>query len=358
MSIYVHLYFLFFWIFCILWAFWFYIYLKYWKVFFCKYFLLVTLIYSIWYFLFILFYFNIYILGKELIIFFIPFIIFILFLLKKYYLLDFILYIKNIKKNSKIDKLSNNLDKQIDKKIIEYNNLISRQREFIIMSSHEIKTPVASSIFLIDWLINDVNEWNCNKKEIIWNLKLLNEQFVKLWELVNKIFQIQKYDIKKIDLFIEKVNLENLLLKKIERFKKEHIKINFTLNIDKKIWFVEIDKVQFKQVIDNLLNNSLKFCKNLRPIIDILVKIKKKNIIISIEDNWEWFKNIDVKTIFNKYISWNKNYWNNINFWIWMWLYLCKKIIEKHNWKIKARVSNKLWWAKFIINIPIQYKKK
>jgi hypothetical protein len=38
--------------------------------------------------------------------------------------------------------LNINLDKKVDEKTIEYNNLISKQKEFISMSSHEIKTPV------------------------------------------------------------------------------------------------------------------------------------------------------------------------------------------------------------------------
>jgi len=261
-------------------------------------------------------------------------------------------HLKYLEIYSEINELNVNLDKKVDEKTIEYNNLLSKQKEFISMSSHEIKTPVASSIFQIDCLIDDFKTWELSQDKIKDDLNILNSQLLKLWELVNKIFKVQEYDIKKIELFIEKINLKNLFLKEIETFKKINPRTKINFSIDDEISFIEIDKVQFKQVIDNLLNNAIKFSNKSKSIIYIKINKKNDNLIISIEDNWKWFENIDTKTIFDKYISWDIS-----TVWIWMWLYLCKKIVEMHNWKIKARDSIKLLWAEFIIKIPIEYKK-
>jgi hypothetical protein len=49
-----------------------------------------------------------------------------------------------------------NLDKKIDEKTIEYNNLLNKQTDFISMISHEIKSPLGSCIFQIDSIIDDL----------------------------------------------------------------------------------------------------------------------------------------------------------------------------------------------------------
>jgi two-component system phosphate regulon sensor histidine kinase PhoR len=171
---------------------------------------------------------------------------------------------------------------------------------------------------------------------------------LKLWNLVNKIFTVEEYDIKEIKLFIEKINLYILIIDETDRFKKVNKKLKLNLEIDKNIWYIEIDKVQFTQVIDNLLNNALKFSDNKYPIINIKCYLEWKYIVIKIEDNWKWFKDIDINNIFWKYTTWTLS-----TVWIWLGLYLCKKIISMHNWIIKAKNSRKLWWACFILKIPV-----
>jgi len=47
--------------------------------------------------------------------------------------------LKYIKIYGKINDLTVNLDKKIDEKTMDYNNLINKQKEFISVISHEIK---------------------------------------------------------------------------------------------------------------------------------------------------------------------------------------------------------------------------
>ncbi len=268
---------------------------------------------------------------------------------------DFVWYlvwhIRYMKIYHKMNELSINLDKKVDEKTLRYNSLLSRQREFISMSSHEIKTPVWSAIFQIDSIIDDFNEWEIPKEKLEKELNILNKQLLKVWDLVNKIFTVEKYDLKNIKLFIEKIDLNILFENEIDRYKEENKKIKISLDIDEKIWYIEIDKVQFTQIIDNLIYNSIKYSnnKNLEISIKCIRKIEK--VIITIEDNWDWLNTNDINNIFWKYFTWELS-----SVWIWMWLYLCKKIVTMHYWTIEAENSKKLWWAKFTITIPKKHK--
>ena len=262
-------------------------------------------------------------------------------------------HLKYLRIYEEINDLNLNLEKKVDEKTIEYNTLLNKQKEFIWMTSHEVKMPITNAIFQMDFLVDEFDEWNHDDTYFSKQLSILSEQLIKLWELVNTIFKVEKYDIKEIKLFIETINLNKLILKEIKRFKRVNKKSEINLKIDDEIWYVEIDKVQFIQVIDNLLNNAIKFSSKNNSKINIICRIVKKYIIIKIEDNWIWFKNINIKNIFWKYeTGWAKTIW------MWLWLYLCSKIISMHNWTIKAKKSKILWWASFIIELPIKHKLK
>lgn len=256
-------------------------------------------------------------------------------------------HVKYMEIYSEINYLNLNLDKEVDRKTMEYNNLINRQKEFISMASHEIKTPVTASYMQIESIIDDVNSWEYTELYLKDELNILQEQISKVADLVKNIFTAQQYDIKDIWLYIEKVKLKNIVIWEYDILQRIYPLIDFQIEIPESIGFIELDKIQFIQVISNLLNNAIKFLDNDNPIIRIKSKSLLKNIELTIEDNWPGFHNWAEKIIFEKYVTWK---WKSV--WIGMWLYLCKKIVELHWWKIVAKKSVDLWWAKFKILIP------
>lgn len=256
-------------------------------------------------------------------------------------------HLKYIQIYSKINYLSLNLDKEIDKKTIKYNNLINKQKEFISVASHEIKTPIMSSSFHIDSLIDDISDNKVTINDIKEELLILKNNLYNLSDLTKVLFDIQRSDFWKINLYIEKIKLENIFIHQINLSKKMFPNLDIIFYYDKKIWYIDIDKVQFTQVISNIISNAIKFSDKNRPTISISVKSLYENIIIIVEDNWKWFKDYDKDIIFEKYSTW---IWKSI--WLWLGLYLCKKITELHFWSIYADNSDKLWWALFKIIIP------
>ena len=184
-------------------------------------------------------------------------------------------------------------------------------------------------------------------KELEKELKRLYAQLSRSSELVKKLFSVEKYDINKFSLFKEKINMYDFLKKEIYHFSKNHAAIDFHISIGKDIWYADIDQVQFRQVIDNLMNNAIKFVDLNNPKIAFIVTSNKKNILIQVEDNGKGFEWWNIENIFDKYFTEKTS-----SIWIGIGLYLCKRIVEFHEGKIKAGFSEKLGWAKFIINIP------
>ncbi|MDD2891610.1 MAG: HAMP domain-containing sensor histidine kinase [Candidatus Gracilibacteria bacterium] len=258
------------------------------------------------------------------------------------------LHLKYIKTYGLMRDLSANLDEKVDEKTMEYNNLINKQKEFIIIISHEIKAPISNAIFQADSIMDDLKNEPFSRKTIEQDLIILNEQLIKTGELTTKLFALQYFDTRTVTLFKERVKIEQLLQTEYEVYSRMHEEIKFINLIDKNIGFISIDKIQFRQVITNLLQNAIKFLDKKDSIIIVEAYKKKNTLTIIIEDNGRGFQGIDVEHLFDRYTTGNGNLIG-----LGMGLYLCKKIVDMHEGTILASIGERLGGAKFSITIPI-----
>ncbi|MDF1682963.1 MAG: hypothetical protein P1U46_04605 [Patescibacteria group bacterium] len=60
--------------------------------------------------------------------------------------------------HNKINKLNLNLEKNLDQVKTEYNALLNKQKDFISIASHEIKTPIMASSMQIDSIVDDFED--------------------------------------------------------------------------------------------------------------------------------------------------------------------------------------------------------
>lgn len=260
------------------------------------------------------------------------------------------LHLKYLVTYKKIQDYSLQLDQRIDDKTIEYNDLINKQKEFISMISHEIRSPIWSTIFQVDSLVDSINKDKISTIEIKYTIKDIWDQLVNIGELLKKLFSIQYFDTRDVVLLKEKIQMWNLLEKEFDIYSRMYEDISFVKNISNDIGFINIDKIHFHQVLTNLIENAIKFADPTDPVVLIECSILQWNnkLHINIEDNGNSYWDIDTSTIFEKYSK-----WNHAKLWLWMWLYLCKRIITMHDWTITANNGKTLGGASFVIMLPI-----
>ncbi len=90
-------------------------------------------------------------------------------------------------------------------------------------------------------------------EEIQEHVRNLNNQLIHVGELTSKLFSVQYFDIHAVSLFKEKVQIGYMLQTEFEVYSRMNKHIQFVNQISNNIGFVSVDRIQFQQVIGNIL---------------------------------------------------------------------------------------------------------
>ncbi len=131
--------------------------------------------------------------------------------------------------------------------------------EFLANMSHEVRTPL-NAIIGIGYLLEKTLQ---NKKQLNY-VKQIKTSSYSLLDIINDILDFSKIEARKIE--IEDISFSlRKMVREIEDMFRERIedrKIEFFIRIDEQIPNNVLgDKVRIKQIISNLISNSLKFTK-------------------------------------------------------------------------------------------------
>ncbi len=158
------------------------------------------------------------------------------------------------------------------------------RRQFVSNVSHELRTPLTSMRSYIEALIDGA--WQDPDVAPMF-LKVTQEETNRMIRMINDLLQLSRMDANKITLNTELVNLNELFNYVLDRFdmllkdsdKQHKIKREFT---KRAIW-VDIDTDRMIQVLDNILNNAIKYSPAGGNITCRLLETHK-NVVLSISD--------------------------------------------------------------------------
>jgi signal transduction histidine kinase len=177
--------------------------------------------------------------------------------------------------------------------------------EFLSTVSHELRTPL-TNIKGYTSLLNSGKFGDINYRQSK-ALKIIIDQSDVLVELIDNMLDISKLESDDMKLNKTSVSLKQCLTEcnTIELAKKQRIKIK--INIPKNIPLIVVDKQKLIQVLNHIIDNSIKFIGNgdmitisAKKIINSTKK-KEKFIEITILDNGKGIKKQDLDTVFDKF---------------------------------------------------------
>jgi len=156
--------------------------------------------------------------------------------------------------------------------------ILAQQSDFIAVTAHEFRTPLSIAAFQMEDILEGEEDLNGKKKE----LDAVERSINNLKHLTEKLFAIQQHDLNKVDLRLERVDIASFLVDIHKEFEPlMGVKsIDFHLDFDqKKEIFLEMDKLQMRQVLHNILSNALKFTPK-KGMVRCDLKVQRKMVYI------------------------------------------------------------------------------
>lgn len=187
-------------------------------------------------------------------------------------------------------------------------------REFIELWVHEIKTPIASSKFIIE----------NNKNSTTDSLK---EEVDKIEDYVEKaLFYARSGSVEK-DYIVKKMNLESLVNTAIKRDAHYLIQKSCKINKDNLSYDIYTDEKWIQFIIHQIISNSIKYFNKDSNMLSFEGSSEKERVVLSITDNGAGMDEKSVSRVFEKGFTGNNGRVFNKSTGI--GLYLSKKLSDR-----------------------------
>lgn len=203
-----------------------------------------------------------------------------------------------------------------------------KRKEFIATISHELKTPITIISGQLEGMIYNIGKYK--DRETYLRKSYESTQDLKL--LVDEMMQISKNEILERNLNIIEINLGDLLNELVSRqsYLIEEKNINLTLDINDNL-IIKADKEKIIKVINNLINNAIKYSPQYESIYIRGYKLKTtKRVKLEIENTGVTIDERYLSEVFNPFFRIEKSR-NRKTGGSGLGLYIVSQILKSHD---------------------------
>jgi signal transduction histidine kinase len=235
----------------------------------------------------------------------------------------------------------------IKKQNLELESINKEKDQVMQITAHDLKNPLSGIAGILDYISD--NRRTMNDKEFEEILTTARYGLGSAMNMLDDLLDIYAIDIGKLKIHNEIFDLASSLYKNIKQIEPKANSKNISIRYESSIEYayIDCDKSKTGRVVENLLNNSIKFSPNASAVYLSLDKIGD-NIVLKIRDEGPGFTEADLENMFNKYASLSakptgKESSNGLG------LYIVKYMLEAMNAKIEFNKEYKSG-AEFIIS--------
>ncbi len=239
------------------------------------------------------------------------------------------------------------------KALLRQKKLSEIKSDFINNMTHEFKTPLATISLAVDALKND--KVFTDKDKHSYFTDIIKEENKRMNKQVETILQAALFDKQEIQLNNKLISAHSLIQFAANNIKlpleerKGNIEIDFKATSDT----IEGDELHFVNIINNLLENAVKYSKENGLLIKIMTENSGSKLIIKVSDNGIGMSRETLKRIFEKFYRAHTGNIHNVKG-FGLGLNYVKSIVEAHKGTIKAE-SNVGVGSTFIITLPLAH---
>ena len=235
-------------------------------------------------------------------------------------------------RNDELGLLSNSLDDMT----VELQKRVAHAENFSTDLVHEIRNPLAS-LKSASEILQDTS----NSEQRTKLLNILSHDVLRIERLITDYSQMLKDEVALSKEKMQKINIEPIIQSVVDDYYniqkvKKNIKINYE-NDGKKKYVINGIENRIEQIIANLLDNSISFCKEGGNIFVNISSTLDKNIIVRVTDEGQGFKEKDTSKIFKRFYSNRPDKFGEHSG---LGLNIVKNLVDLHEGRISA--SNRL----------------
>lgn len=236
---------------------------------------------------------------------------------------------------------------------LQKNKLLQQVEElktnFISMMSHDLKTPIARILGMIEVILKDETALSSQQREAVDTIKGSSDDLLKF---INSILQYGRIESQGVELHKQSKDINQLIKEVIKKheFLARVKKIKITPELDP-LFPVAIDPDLMKQVLSNLIENAIKYSPEDSS---VLVKSREENdqILVEVVDQGMGIPAVDLPNIFMKFFR-SHNVKTSTIKGTGLGLYLAQYFVQLHKGQISVS-SEAGQGSTFTVRLPLQ----
>lgn len=207
------------------------------------------------------------------------------------------------------------LSKSMVENVNKYKFIQEDYKDYIELWIHEIKIPIATSKMIIE----------NNKSDVT---KSIDEELEKIENFIEQALFYARSNTVEKDYAIRENNIEDIIDFVIKKNKNILISNKIGINIHDIDNIVYTDTKWIYFILNQIIQNSVKYAKDDNKLIEIYGKNSKENVILYLRDNGIGIKRSEIPKVFEKGYSGTNGRINGKKS-TGIGLYLCKKLCDK-----------------------------
>lgn len=247
-----------------------------------------------------------------------------------------------------IQKRMNHLKRESEKneKLAKENE--EKKDELIVYLAHDIKTPLTSMIGYLS-ILDEIDDMPKKKQKNYISIAL--DKSYRLEDLINELFDVARFNSKKIVLEKEELNLNLMLEQIIDDFYPTLREVNksIKLNYDEPI-SINGDSDKLSRVFNNLIKNAISYSKEESEIV-INLKKDNNNAIVEVINKGKQISKEKLSKIFEKFYRLDSARTSRTGG-SGLGLAIAKDIVELHNGTIIAESNEEE--TTFRVTLPLK----
>lgn len=211
----------------------------------------------------------------------------------------------------------------------------AEEKELIRNISHDLKTPLTTIKGYVEGLLDGVADTPQKQEKY---LRTIYNRTIEMDRLIDELTMYSRIDMNRVPYTFKKIDINKYMLDCCDEISLELETKGIDLeyhNFSNEDQYVMLDVEQMKRVINNIINNSVKYMGDNKGLIRIELFNDGEYVLMRIEDNGSGISSENIKHIFERFYRADSSR-NSKQGGSGIGLAIVKKVIEEHGGMIWA----------------------